>query len=49
VQEYVANKVFPTLGGCGVPKLKEEMNKTKLMRLSYRFKFQDVFKEPCVE
>jgi hypothetical protein len=49
VQEYLANKVFPTLGGYGVLKLKEEVDNTKLVRLSYRFMFEDVFKEPCAE
>jgi hypothetical protein len=41
--------VFPTLGDWGMPKLKEEVDKTKLVRLSYRFKFQDLLKEPCAE
>jgi hypothetical protein len=38
-QEYLANKVFPTLGGWGMPKIKDERKKLELVRLSYRFKF----------
>jgi hypothetical protein len=38
VQEYLANKVFPTLSGWGMPKLKGEGNKFEFVRLSYRFK-----------
>lgn len=49
VQEYLANKVFPTLGDWGMPKLKDVVDKTKLVRLPYRFKVRDVFKEPCAE
>lgn len=44
VQEFLSNKVFPTLDGWGMPKLKKEAAKGDLMRLSYQFKFQDVFK-----
>jgi hypothetical protein len=32
-----------------VPKLKEKVNKGDLVRLTYHFKFEDVFKEPCAE
>lgn len=49
VQEFLANKVFPTLSGWGMPKLKESVDKWNLGRLPYHFKFQDVFKEPCIE
>jgi hypothetical protein len=49
VQEYLANKVFPTLDGWGMPKLKDVVDKTNLVRLPYCFKFHDVFKESCAE
>jgi hypothetical protein len=39
VQEYLANKTFPTSGGWGMPKKKEEGGKYELVRLPYRFKF----------
>jgi hypothetical protein len=35
VQEYLANKVFPTLIGWGMPKFKGDMNKFELVRLPY--------------
>jgi hypothetical protein len=38
VQEYLANKTFPTSGGWGMPK-KEEGKKFELVRLPYWFKF----------
>jgi hypothetical protein len=47
VQEYLANKTFPTSGGWGMPKKKEEGKKVELVRLPYRFKFQDSFRGPC--
>jgi hypothetical protein len=43
VQEYLANKTFPTSGGWGMPKRKDEGNKLKLVRLPYRFKFHKTF------
>jgi hypothetical protein len=49
VQEYLANRTFPTSGDCGMPKKKEEGKKYELVRLPYRFKFQKRFKEPCIE
>jgi hypothetical protein len=49
VQEYLANKTFPTSSGWGMPKKKEEGKMYALVRLSYRFKFQKRFKEPCTE
>jgi hypothetical protein len=49
VQEYLANKVLPTQHGWGMPKLKDKGNKLELVRLSYRFKFQDTFSGPCAE
>jgi hypothetical protein len=39
VQEYLANKTFPTSSGWGTPKIKHEGNMLELVRLSYRFKF----------
>jgi hypothetical protein len=49
VQEYLANRVFPTLREWGMPKLKEEKRKNELVRLPYHFKFKKHFKEPCQE
>jgi hypothetical protein len=49
VQEYLANRTFPTSSGWGMPKKKEEGKKYELVRLSYRFKFQKRFKDPCTE
>jgi hypothetical protein len=39
VHEYLANRVFPTLSGWGMPKFKGDANKFELVRLPYRFKF----------
>jgi hypothetical protein len=49
VQEYLANRTFPTSSGWGMPKKKEEGKKYELVWLPYRFKFQKTFKEPCTE
>jgi hypothetical protein len=49
VQEYLANKKFPTSGGWGMPKKKEEWNKYELVWLPYRFKFQKSFSTPCTK
>jgi hypothetical protein len=49
VQEYLANRTFPTSGGWGMPKKKEEGKKYELVRLPYHFKFQKRFKELCNE
>jgi hypothetical protein len=49
VQEYLANKTFPALGGWGMPKRKDEGNFFELVRLSYLFKFQKAFSGPCAE
>jgi hypothetical protein len=49
VQEYLANRTFPTSGGWGMPKKKEEGNKYELVRLPYRFKFQKSFSKPWTE
>jgi hypothetical protein len=49
VQEYLANRVFPTLKKWNMPKLKGEKKKNGLVRLPYHFKFKKHFKEPCQE
>jgi hypothetical protein len=49
VQEYLANRVFPTLREWGMPKLEGEKKKNELVRLPYHFKFKKYFKEPCQE
>jgi hypothetical protein len=50
VQEYLANRVFPTLKEWGMPKLEgEKKKKNELVRLPYHFKFKKHFKEPCQE
>jgi hypothetical protein len=49
VQEYLANRTFPTSSGWGIPKKKEEGKKYELVRLPYHFKFQKKFKEPCTK
>jgi hypothetical protein len=49
VQEYLANRIFPTLSEWGMPKLKGKKKKLELVRLPYRFKFEKQFKEPCQE
>jgi hypothetical protein len=48
VQEYLANRVFPTLRECSMPKLEGE-KKNELVWLPYQFKFKKHFKEPCQE
>jgi hypothetical protein len=45
VQEYLANRTYPTLSGWGMPKMKETKKKHELVRLAYRFKFEKQFKE----
>jgi hypothetical protein len=47
VQEYLANRVFPTLKEWGMPKLKGEKKKNELVRSPYHFKFKKHFKEPA--
>jgi hypothetical protein len=49
VQEYLANKTFPTSGGWGMPKRKDEGSKLELVRLPYRFKCHKTFDGPCSE
>jgi hypothetical protein len=45
VQEYLANRTFPTSSGWGMPMKKEGGKKYELVRLSYRFKFEKLFKK----
>jgi hypothetical protein len=49
VQEYLANRIFPTLREWGMPKLEGEKEKNELVRMPYHFKFKKHFKEPCQE
>jgi hypothetical protein len=49
VQEYMANRVFPTLKEWGMSKLKGVKKKNELVQLPYHFKFKKHFKEPCQE
>jgi hypothetical protein len=49
VQEYLANRVFSTSSGWGMPKKKDRGKKHELVRLPYRFKFEKEFKNPCQE
>jgi hypothetical protein len=49
VQEYLVNRVSPTLSEWSMPKLKGTKKKNELVRLPYRFKFEKQFKEPCQE
>jgi hypothetical protein len=49
VQEYLANRVFPTSSDWGMPKKKDGSKKHELVRLPYHFKFEKEFKKPCEE
>jgi hypothetical protein len=49
VQEYLANRTYPTLSDWGMPKLKGTKKKYELVRFPYHFKFEKQFKEPCQE
>jgi hypothetical protein len=49
VQEYLANKTFPTSSGYGMPKKKEGGKKYELVRLPLHYKFEKQFKKPCTE
>jgi hypothetical protein len=49
VQEYLANRTYPTSSDWGMPKIKETKKKHELVRLAYRFKFEKQFKKPCKE
>jgi hypothetical protein len=44
VQEYLANRTYPTSSGWGMSKMKGTKKKHELVRLSYRFKFEKQFK-----
>jgi hypothetical protein len=46
VQEFLANRIFPTSSGWGMPK-KDAGKKHELVQLPYRFKFEKEFKKPC--
>jgi hypothetical protein len=47
VQEYLANRVFPTLRKWGMPKLEEEKKESELVRLPYHFKFKNTSRNPA--
>jgi hypothetical protein len=49
VQEYLANRTYPTSSGWGMLKKKEAGKKHELVQLAYRFKFEKQFKKPCKE
>jgi hypothetical protein len=49
VQEFLANRVFPTSSGWGMPKKKDGSKMHELVWLPYRFKFEKEFKKPCQE
>jgi hypothetical protein len=49
VQEYLANRVLPTMSEWGMSKLEGKKKKNELVRLPYHFKFKKHFKEPCQE
>jgi hypothetical protein len=49
VQEYLANRTYPTSSGWGMPKKKEAGKKHELVRPTYRFKFEKQFKKACKE
>jgi hypothetical protein len=49
VQEYLANRISPTLSDRSMPKLKGTKKKNELVRLPYHIKFEKQFKEPCQE
>jgi hypothetical protein len=49
VQEYLANRTYPTSSDWSMSKLKGTKKKLELVRLPYRFKFEKEFKEPCQE
>jgi hypothetical protein len=49
VQEYLANRTYPTSSGWGMLKRKEVEKKHELVRLAYCFKFEKQFKKPCKE
>jgi hypothetical protein len=50
VQEYLANRTYPTSSDWVMPKMKgTKKKKYKLVQLPYRFKLEKQFKQPCQE
>jgi hypothetical protein len=49
VQEYLANRTYPTSSDWVMLKLKGTKKKHELVQLPYHFKFEKQFKEPCQE
>jgi hypothetical protein len=49
VQEYLANRTYPTSSDWVMPKMKGTKKKYELVQLPYHFKFEKQFKEPCQE
>jgi hypothetical protein len=49
VQQYLGNKTFPTSSSWGMSKKKEGGKKYELVRLPFRFNFEEQFKKPCTE
>jgi hypothetical protein len=49
VQEYLANRTYPTSSDWVMPKMKRTKKKYELVQLPYRFKFEKQFKQPCQE
>jgi hypothetical protein len=49
VQEYLANRMYPTSSDWVMPKMKGTKKKYELVQIPYRFKFEKQFKEPCQE
>jgi hypothetical protein len=49
VQEYLANRTYPTSNDWVMPKMKRTKKKYELVQLPYRFKFEKQFKQPCQE
>jgi hypothetical protein len=47
VQEYLANRTYPTSSDWGMPKMKGTKKKYKLVQLPYRFNFEKQFKQLC--
>jgi hypothetical protein len=49
VQEYLANRTYPTSSGWVMPKMMGTKKKYELVQLPYRFKFEKQLKQPCQE
>jgi hypothetical protein len=47
VQEYLANRIFPTLKEWSMPKLKGEKKKNELVRLPYHLSSRNTSKNPA--